>query len=202
MFFLDILYNHGSALDYLYEWAVNGFSTTPLAYKQNERLSFEVNDLTESYVTFEEADFNEDYTLADETVERIVEILTYCEEKELNAYFTFSPYVDTKHSYDAEARSAIVELVESYGYPITDYRSEFEEIGLDLTEDYRDASHVNILGAQKYTLYAMEDFLEVYDISNDYEQEVVESWDETYAAWERYYNTNIETLYSKIEAIN
>lgn len=196
MFFSDILYNHESAFDYIYEWAVGGFSVEALEYKQNERLSFAVTDMTDSYVVFDETEFNEDYTLADETVERIVELLEYCEEKELNVYFTFSPYVDSKHVYDAEARSEIVELVESYGYPITDYRSEFEEIGLDVTTDFQDASHVNILGANKYTLYAMEDFLEVYDISSDYDQEVVDSWDETYALWESYYDRKMENLIS------
>lgn len=200
MFLADILYNHGSAIDYLYEWAQDGFTIKALTYKQNVRLSYEVNDLTDSYVDFDEKEFYEDYTLADETVERIVEVIEYCEEKELNVYFTFSPYVDSKHTYDEEARTAIVELVESYGYPITDYRSEFEEIGLDVTTDYRDASHVNVLGANKYTLYAMEDFLEVYDISKDYDQEVIESWNETYDDWEKYYDKKVENLFADIEA--
>lgn len=201
MFWVPLLYNHDGTMDGFMTWIENGFTTDTLDYKQNIRLSYEVSDMTDSYVDFDMEDFDESYTLAEETVERIVELLEYCDEKELNVYFTFSPYINSKHSSDQEARAAIVELVESYGYPVTDYRSEFEEIGLDITTDFRDSSHTNILGANKYTLYAMEDFLEAYDIDTSHDQEVIDDWDATYEDWAVYYDRKIEGLYEDIEAL-
>lgn len=198
MYGLSVLYNHESFPEGLYSWIENGFHTDVMPYKGNY-ISYSVNDLTDTYVDFDEVEEYEDYTLSSSTTERLIELLEYCDENNINAYFTITPYVHSKCFVDQDIRREIGELVTEYGYPYSDYRAEFEEIGLDLTTDFYDKTHANALGAEKYTLYAMEDILEVYELETDYTQEVIDSWDEAYAEWEIHDKEEMEELWEDVE---
>lgn len=201
MYIWSLLYNHESFQEQWTLFVENGFSKETYDYKQNELMSFEVSDLTETYVDFDLVEVDEDYVLTEETIERALVLLEYCEEKELNVLFTFTPYVGEKHDADQDTRREIVELVESYGFPIIDYKEQFEEIGLDYTTDFYDKNHTNVLGAEKYTLYMMEDLLEIYGVDATYSEEVVEDWNQELEEWNQYYDVEIQALYEAIEEI-
>lgn len=198
MYEFNVLYNHENFVEGIAGLIENDFQIEEMPYKGNY-ISWSVNDLTDTYVDFDEVEEHEDYVLTDSTTQRLIELFEYCEENEINAYFTITPYVHSKCFVDQDIRREIGELVESYGYPYSDYRAEFEEIGLDLTTDFYDKTHANALGAEKYTLYAMEDILEAYDINADYEQSVIDSWNEEYAQWARYDMDETQGLYEDIE---
>lgn len=190
----SILYNHDGVIDGWNTLVKNDFTRDAYEYKQNGRLLFKVTDMTDSYVVFDPEDIDEEYELTDETKERLLELLEYCEDKELDVYFVFTPYLNTRHKADQDVRNAIVKLVESYGYPISDYKSQIEEIGLDPSTDYWDASHTNVFGANKYTLYAMEEILEEYSITPNYSQEVIDDWNQTYVEWGIYYSEQVANM--------
>ncbi len=198
MYEFNVLYNHENFVEGIASLIENGFQIEEMPYKGNY-ISWSVNDLTDTYADFDEIEEHEDYELTDSTIQRLIELLEYCDENEINAYFTITPYVHSKCFVDQDIRREIGEVVESYGYPYSDYRAEFEDIGLDLTTDFYDKTHANALGAEKYTLYAMEDILEVYDIDTDYEQTVIDSWNEEYAQWARYDMDETQGLYEDIE---
>ncbi len=198
MYALSFLYNHESFPEGFYSWIENGFHTDAMPYKGNY-ISYSVNDLTDTYADFDEIEEHEDYILSASTTERLIELLEYCNENDINAYFTITPYVHSKCFVDQDIRREIGELVTSYGYPYSDYRAEFEEIGLDLTTDFYDKTHANALGAEKYTLYAMEDILDAYEIEPNYSQDVIDSWNEAYAEWEVHDEEEMEELWEDVE---
>lgn len=196
----DLLYNHESSSEGFYDLFSEGGSIDAMEYKGNYTY-YGVKDLSEEYVDFDLIEEDEDYTLTEETTERIIELLEYCNENEINAYFTITPYVHSKGVIDQETRREFGELIESYGYPYGDYRAEFEEIGMDPEADFYDETHANAQGAQKYSLYVMEDILEVYDIEADYEQAVIDDWNATYEEWLIYDGLEKIGLFDAIDAI-
>lgn len=195
---INLLYNHENFIEGLVDLAENNFQIEAMPYKGNY-ICYVVTDLTDTYEDFEGVEEYEDYTLTDNTRERLIELFEYCEENDINAYFTITPYVHSKCFVDQDIRREIGELVTEYGYPFTDYRAEFEEIGLDYTTDFYDKTHANALGAEKYTLYAMQDILEAYDVDATYEQSVIDSWNEAYEEWEVYDKEETQGLYEDIE---
>lgn len=196
----SLLYNHDGFIDGIGGMIEETFIVEEMAYKGNY-MSYSVQNLTEEYVDFDTIEEEEDYTLTEDTETRLTELLEYCDENEIDAYFTITPYVHQKGSSDEDIRREFEELVTEYGYPFADYRDEIEEIGLDVSTDFYDETHANALGAEKYTIYAMEDILEVYEVEPDYEEEVVESWDEEYEDWVVYEEEMLEELYEEIEEL-
>lgn len=194
-----LLYNHESFVDNLVGSMTGSVEVEPLSYKGNSQLKFMVNDVSEEYIDLDLLEENLNYTLTEETVIRLVEVLEYCEENDMNVYFTFSPYVNARNLADQDIRRELGELVMEYGYPFTDYKSEIDEMGLDVTTEYYDANHVNAVGANKYTLYAMEDILATYPIEPDYSESVMDSWNQEYEEWMIYYEKNVIELYAKDE---
>lgn len=202
MHVFGILYYHDGFMEALQSSAENGFNISALEYKGNVRLSYEVDDLTDRDFDFSTREEDETYELTEDTKQSLLEVLEYCEENELNVYFTFTPYVGARNVEDENIRREIGEFITEYGYPFYDFKADFDEIGLVVTEDYYNKNHVNVLGAEKYTLYAMEYILDEYEIDPDYSQEVIDDWNMELEGWKLYYMQNIETLYGEIEEIN
>ncbi|MFI3171778.1 MAG: hypothetical protein R3Y58_05340 [Eubacteriales bacterium] len=182
MYWFDVLYNHEEFVEGVYGLIQNGFSLEALPYKGNY-LSYTINDIADTYVDFDTVEEHLDYELTESTITRLVELFEFCDENEINAYFTITPYTHSKCFVDQDIRREFEELVTEYGYPFKDYKNEMDEIGLDFTTDFYDKTHANAWGAKKYTLYAMEDILDVYEVDNTYDQDTIDSWDEAYAEW-------------------
>lgn len=182
MYALSILFNHEAFVDGIGDLIQNNFNIEALDYKGN-KLVYSVNDLTDTYVDFDEIEEDETYTLTEDTTARLIELLEYCDENKINAFFTITPYVHSKGVVDEDIRREFGEVIAEYGYPYVDYRDQIEEIGLDFTTDFYDKTHANASGATKYTLYAMEDILEAYEFETDYEQDIIDSWNQEYEEW-------------------
>lgn len=196
---LDPLYNH-STIQTNIKNAVFGdiIDTSGLLYQGNSQLSAEVANREKNYVDYSDVELKE-YTLSEEITEKLTEIFDYCKENEMNVYFNFVPYVSSKNNYDPEIRNAIGELVTENGFAFTDYRADFEQFNFDLTTDFYDINHTNMLGATKYTEIAIKDILEAYPIETDYSDELVAEWDQSYEDWLIYRETKVLEIYQQVE---
>ncbi len=183
-----ILYNHEGFLE-----GLNPLVTTPLAYQGNQMMMFRAQDMTYRQVDFS-AEPESPYTLTQQTRERLNDLFSYCRQNELNVYFTFTPYVGAQNAQDENIRREIGAFVSENGFPFTDFRAQFEEIGLDTRVNFYDEDHVNVLGAQKYTQFALPIFLEAYEIEPQHEEAVVEEWDEQYQVWRYVFEREMEEL--------
>jgi len=56
----------------------------------------------------------------------------------------------------------------------------YREMGLDFTQDFYDKSHVNVLGANKFTDYLAAYLDEAYDLPDHRDDESYESWNSLY----------------------
>ena len=106
------------------------------------------------------------------------ELLEFCSEKDLNVLFIESPYVLMQEDY--EVYNTIGDIVTSYGFEFLNANDYFYEMGLNISEDFSDTGHVNVLGAKKYTDFLGSYIIENYDISNQRAAENI-SWKNAYA---------------------
>lgn len=184
----------------IYAWIKSGFSVDAYDYKGNGRWDYIVADMTEEYVDLDFVEENQEYELSDFTINRLEEIFQYCENNNLNVYFTFTPYLwERAGMWDQDIRREIGELIIANGYCFKDFRQEIEEVEFDYQVDFYDPLHTNPIGAEKFTLYAMEYILDAYPIEPEYDQEVINDWNETYARWDVYNEEQLEGLYQTID---
>lgn len=201
--YFDFLYNHEDFFNGVVTKITGKTDTSPYNFKGNNKLSFSIENLSDYSIVDGFICDDENYELSTETVERLCTLLDYCQTNEINVCFNFTPYVfEERVTSDDDIRREIGEIVIDYGFSFNDYKENYEDIGLDLSNDFEDIYHVNAIGATKYTTYAMDDILSQYDIQTDYSQELIDEWDAEYAEWEVYYAENVAKLYEEIELAN
>ncbi len=172
-----LLYNHEA-----FAISMSRLGTEPLAFHGNQAMMLKIENVSDSYVDFSQASDSE-YILTDETKQYLSEVFDYCNQNNLNVYFTFTPYVDAVNAQDHNIRREIGEYVTENGFYFTDFRSKFDEINLNTKTDFYDTRHVNLIGAEKYTQFAMEYFLDAYAIVPNYTPEIVSTWNAQYDNW-------------------
>ncbi|MCH5251173.1 MAG: hypothetical protein J1E98_14645 [Lachnospiraceae bacterium] len=127
------------------------------------------------------------------------ELLDFCKDNELNVLFVESPYVLTQEEY--ELYNTIDDVVTSYGFRFLNANEYFEEMKLDVSQDFIDRAHVNVFGAEKYTDFLGNYIVENYGFS-DHGVEGKASWDEAYAAYadmEKIAKTTVEDLIASVQ---
>lgn len=193
----DAMYYHSSFLteDPIYE---DYYELEAYSHYGSGRLALSSSDVSESYVDFTTVQ-EQDYTLTDETVQRLTELLEYGVDNDIKIFFAFTPYVGEKSEYDVDIMREITTLIESYGFPCEDYRTDFTVYGLDVRTDFYNENHTNLYGAQKYTSYAMQDISQYLGETSDYSAEQIDSWNETYEDWTNNYEEYTRTLEAKVE---
>ncbi len=160
--------------------------TSSFLYKGNGYYQqFKYKDFSELGFTSFEAQPS-DYELTDSTKERLDELFEYCEKNNYEAIFVFSPYISSLNAFDSQIRYKIGEYIEEAGYEFLDHKIETDLIGFDYSKDFHDQRHTNILGAQKYTDYFMNDILKIYNIEPKYEQDVIDDWNHELSQWEEH----------------
>lgn len=200
MYLFNVLYYHENFADGWELFGENQYQLVARDFKGNY-MNYNVVDLSDSVDGSIETVVDENYELTDEITEEIMTVLQYCEDNDLNVLFTFTPYIGEKNSADANIRIAVGEMLVDCGFSFIDFQELSEEIGMDYATDFYDESHVNILGANKYTTYFMEYIMEQYTIEPDYSETVIQDWDEIYSQWENYNEKKLLTLYEEIEEL-
>lgn len=110
----------------------------------------------------------------------LCELLDFCKEKDLNVLFVESPYIVTQEDY--EIYNTIGDIITSYGFEFLNTNDYFDEMGLDISEDFSDIQHVNVFGADKYTDFLGNYIAENYGLSN-HKAEGNARWDEECAGF-------------------
>ena len=108
----------------------------------------------------------------------LYELLDFCKEKDLNVLFVVSPYILGQEYY--ELYNTMDDIVTSYGFRFLNGNDYFEEMELDILQDFSDKGHVNVFGAEKYTDFLGRYIAENYDLP-DNRAEGNANWDEASA---------------------
>lgn len=156
--------------------------------KDNLYKGFEIIT-TQCHVPLEEGnwkDVSEVKYFSDDVMQILEDILIYSKENDLNVLFTLNPFYQEKAS--AKKRyNGVKKLVEEYGYVFLNTNDYYDEMNIDFLCDFYNIDHVNLYGAEKYTLFLGDYITEHYagtvqDRRNDYQYSI--KWNPGLPAWE------------------
>lgn len=110
------------------------------------------------------------------------DLCQYCIDNDINVMFVSTPVcledVEKRRQYNT-----IGKIIQEYGLYYRDFNFEYDEIGIDFSQDYYDADHTNMYGAMKYTDYFSQILIDLHGFTDKRGQEGYETWD---SAAERY----------------
>lgn len=124
------------------------------------KAEFKVKKLEDSVYT------KDKLALTDFAAECLQNVFDYAEENGLELLFVYSPR-SIDESISAR-KNTLCEILDSKGYPYVDMASPDSEktYKFDKTTDFRDKSHTNYYGAEKFTCYLTEYIINKYDIED------------------------------------
>lgn len=98
-------------------------------------------------------------------------VLEFAEKKDLNIMFMNSPHYTSENVL--KKLNTFTAYLESKGIPFMNFCSEESEqkYAFDLNTEFRDKSHTNYYGAQKFTRFLSEYLVNNYDLQNRSEDE-------------------------------
>lgn len=114
--------------------------------------------------------------LTEKSEQYLRKIIAYTREKECPLILIVAPYVITAE--DQRTYNRIREIAEEEGVSFINYNEHYDEIGLDFTSDFNDASHLNYWGSCKFTSYLGEYLKSIPTIPDRRGQKEYESWDD------------------------
>lgn len=109
------------------------------------------------------------------------DLLEYCGERELPVLFVVHPYCNSPQ--DQMKCNYMKQYIERYGFEYFNANDYFYDIDLDVTTDFYDIDHMNLLGADKYTNFFSKYLHENYDFKDKRDEEAYAQWNEDYERW-------------------
>ncbi len=100
--------------------------------------------------------------LSEKNREWLGNLIALAEEHGTKIEFIVLPFAmnDAEH----EILNAAEEMLFEREYPYTDYNKMLDQINMDLQNDYADAEHLNVYGAEKMTAFLGETLVKKYDL--------------------------------------
>ena len=105
----------------------------------------------------------------------LVKLLEYLKNNNLKALFVVCPYYITQEDYSKY--NTMNDIIASYGYDFLNTNDYYEEMAIDFSKDFYDISHVNSLGAEKYTTFLGNYLLNHYSLPNHKGSEEFGEWE-------------------------
>ncbi len=138
---------------------LKGFFTTNITYRGDH-----VYEIPEEFTGYKK--------LSDEKIEAIHSLTKYLKDNNIEAKFLISPALlyymkDNEASTDRNLMlNYAKKIIEDDGFECLDWREKkyFDDMKLDMEEDFGDDSHMNVNGALKYTYYLSKYLTENYDL--------------------------------------
>ena len=104
---------------------------------------------------------------------------TFCETAKArgikNVLFARFPHRTVIENYDA-VFAELEAVVHEYGYDFANFDTQMDAIGLDPLNDFANAEHLNIFGAEKFTPYLADYLAQHYDLNTAHSQAVTDEW--------------------------
>ena len=114
--------------------------------------------------------------IAEKNEEYIHKIIQLTQNEGIELFFFVSPYnaSDKEQKYYKYAQ----ELIEQQGVPVINMINMYDELNLDITKDFIDATHTNYYGSKKITQYLSEYLKENYDLPDRRKDTRYQIWEE------------------------
>lgn len=117
--------------------------------------------------------------LTPELQQKLVALLDYCKQENLNVVFFRTPHLVYSQTYTRVKRSnEAAKLINSYGYDYINLERDWKKIGLNLSRDFYNYDHMNIYGTEKLTDYLGKIVQNQYGVGKtDLSAQQKEKWD-------------------------
>ncbi|MCQ2513651.1 MAG: hypothetical protein MJ089_00980 [Ruminococcus sp.] len=147
---------------------IKGFKTKTNIYKCDEK---NYNDKL--------ANDDSRKNLTEKSEKALRELLEYCQDNELNVLFVRIPHIVLDDGYTRFKRANTAgDIINEYGYDYLNFERYNQDIGLDINNDFYNADHMNIYGAEKFTEYFGNILVKDYNIKQlKHTTEQTEKWD-------------------------
>lgn len=107
------------------------------------------------HMYFETYDWKEcesESLFSEETMKILYDILDYCDICGSEVLFTLNTYYQDSH-IDKERYNGVKRIIEERGYNFINTNDYLSESGIDFGHDFYNNNHVNMYGAEKYTIF-------------------------------------------------
>lgn len=113
--------------------------------------------------------------------DELIALINYCDGNGVEVLFFSNPYILTdnqkmKHNY-------ISSLVNEHGYDFVDFNDLYDEMDVDFGKDFYNENHMNVYGAEKFSMVLGEYLVNAYGLQDKRENDDYSSWNESYIAW-------------------
>lgn len=175
-YYLDLIKYHGHGFPNaqklkillgIYEDKYNGFYLEA-KHEKLEREIFETEEMRE---------------VSADTNAILVDLLEYLQEKDINALFVVSPYLEKEQH--KETFNYVESVVSDYGYNFLDANDYIDEMNIDYSTDFYDPKHVNYYGAVKYTDFLSQYIIDTYSVPDRSKDPAYEFMNEHLDQWHK-----------------
>lgn len=175
--YIDLMYYHNN-YDALFNAKNWDMADNRIAYNPQANKGYYPFEKTTYFADPRENLSQEVMPLDDINQKFLVDILEYCQEREIQLLLVASPMVITQK--ESQRLNAVAQLAEEYGVPFLDTNLYYEQMGLDFSGDFSDAHHTNVLGADKFTDFLGNYLAENYDLPDRRNDPAYEAWHVVY----------------------
>lgn len=114
--------------------------------------------------------------MTEKTEEYLEKIIELAQENDIPLLLVNAPYIGGV-AEDKKIYNQVELIAEMYGVEFIDFNEYYMEIGLDLENDFAEASHLNYYGNEKYTRYLGERIVKNYEVSDRRGNAKYDSWE-------------------------
>ena len=150
--------------------------SVPSAYK-----GYFFVDAVEPFEQFDVSGVVQTTPIPQEAEQILVDLITYCEEQQLDVMFVISPYIASEQR--KMSHNYMQALIESYGYTFIDFNDNVQQIGIDYATDFYNRNHLNLAGGEKFSMYFGAYLAQEYGFADKRGNAGYSSWDDAFAAW-------------------
>ena len=178
-YYFDISKYHSVILD------ERGITAENLKY-----FNFETSSIYKGYLFVEAVDIFdhveisgivEESTIPQGAEEELINLIEYCDANNANVLFMACPYIATEQN--KKEHNYIKRIVEEKGYDFIDFNNLYDQMHIDFGKDFYNANHMNVYGAEKFSLYLGQYLTEDYPLEDKRGDKNYSSWDTAYEAW-------------------
>ncbi len=182
---------------YHYLWKVVNESSWKLALGESIetaeiRFGFQFIRKTEPVPAPLWADVQEQTPVSDATKRILLDLLDYCKTLEQEVLFVVSPFSETENQ--KKIFNYVESVITENGFQFLDTNDDIDAMGLDYGCDLYNISHVNVLGAKKYTSFLGAYIQEHYALPNRKEDPAYRRWHDVYPRWKQYLDDMTQSI--------
>ncbi len=134
------------------------------------------------YVSLDVPQNKDEITAVDERLEIILgDLLAFLKENNQETLFVVTPSGD--YAEHVGEYNYMKQMILEKGFDYLCIMDCLDEVGLDGERGFRDNEHVNLLGADKYSIYLGEYLNNHYELPDKRNDDKYSSWNEDYETW-------------------